>query len=262
MKEHKYQLFELASSRIRVVVLLPDPWEGLSTYPSLRPLYRQPLVSYGLNDRLWIRFAAHSLAAGTRSRLWGNESYSTLHFRLIPCGEHPVPSFPREYYVGPRSSHQESPRAQYETLSERSAQVVRTSEIYRSATRVIIWPAAAVDRRGLAMSTSHFFGTQVEYTQNGHYLPASGCSMLRWSLPDMNLGYDGDTLDSLYHLANRPWFTRLWVLQEAQLANNGSIVKCGEDEVLWPVFRCVMLCAQKETSGIPRHLRSLLAGHA
>ncbi|RYO87695.1 hypothetical protein DL766_009692 [Monosporascus sp. MC13-8B] len=142
------------------------------------------------------------------------------------------------------------------------AQVLRMSEIYRSATRVIIWLGGAADRSGLAMSTVHFLGTQVEYTQNAKYLPAPGCSMPRWFLPDVDLGYDGDTLDSLYHLANRPWFARLWVLQEAQLANNDSIVKCGEDEVPWPPFRRAVLCLQRKTSGIPKHLRSCLVAHA
>ncbi|RYP77330.1 hypothetical protein DL770_007097 [Monosporascus sp. CRB-9-2] len=59
------------------------------------------------------------------------------------------------------------------------------------------------------MPTIQFLGKHVEDTQNGQYLPTPRCSVLRWFLPDLNLGYEGDTLDSLYHLADRPRFTRL-----------------------------------------------------
>ncbi|RYP26045.1 hypothetical protein DL768_011855 [Monosporascus sp. mg162] len=58
------------------------------------------------------------------------------------------------------------------------------------------------------------------------------------------------------------WRTRLWVLQEAQVANNDSIVKCGEDEVPWLLFHRAVLCLQRKTSGIPKNLRSRLAVHA
>lgn len=40
----------------------------------------------------------------------------------------------------------------------------------------------------------------------------------------------------------RPYFERLWIMQEVMLANGKAIVVCGHDEVPWYYFVRAMLC--------------------
>jgi hypothetical protein len=145
---------------------------------------------------------------------------------------------------------------------ERSAQVLHMGSIYSRAKSVIIWLGSTAAQSGKAMSTLSFLATQVEYTPDTQFLPAPGCTKPDWYLMDSDLGFDGETLTALYDLFGRSWFQRLWVLQEAQLASSESVVKCGHDEVPWPLFRRAVLCLVRRTKGLPRGFRMRLAAHA
>jgi hypothetical protein len=59
-------------------------------------------------------------------------------------------------------------------------------------------------------------------------------------------------------LFRRPWFTRLWVIQEVVLSIN-PYVKCGKVEALWDDFAA--WCLDLEVSGILRWLESDAEGH-
>lgn len=145
---------------------------------------------------------------------------------------------------------------------ERSAQVLRMGSIYGRATRVIIWLGAPAAQSAKAMSTLNFLASQLEYTLDTQFLPAPGCTRPDWYLTDSDLGFDDQTLDALYQLLGYGWFQRLWVLQEAQLAGSDSVVKCGHDEVQWPLFRRALLCLFRRRQGLSKAFRARLAAHA
>ncbi|RYP30972.1 hypothetical protein DL767_005979 [Monosporascus sp. MG133] len=143
-------------------------------------------------------------------------------------------------------------------LEERSTQLLHMGEIYKLAVRVIIWLGPTADESNTAMSNLDYLGSQLEISRQGNVFPRPGCQQPRWSYAATDLPYSDQIWESLYHLFARPWFSRLWVLQEAQLANESSVVKCGEDEVTWPVFRRAVICLNAKSNGPSRGLRRLL----
>lgn len=57
-----------------------------------------------------------------------------------------------------------------------------------------------------------------------------------WFLGACDLPYSTETWDAIRHLIELPWLDRLWVCQEAQLANFRATIRCGKDEC-WFNFR-------------------------
>lgn len=50
----------------------------------------------------------------------------------------------------------------------------------------------------------------------------------------------------MYELLGRPWFERVWIVQEIQLANVDSSLQCGSSVISWPIFRRAVLCLQSK----------------
>ena len=145
-----------------------------------------------------------------------------------------------------------------EDLQERSNQVVRMGDIYQLASRVIIWLGPAADDSGIALSKLQFLGKQVEYTRRRRFVPSPGCQEPDWFSSSYELPYTQEDWNAIYHLTSRSWFERLWVLQEAQLARSTSVVKCGQDEIPWRLFRRAILCLNNKKVGPPKNLRPRL----
>lgn len=57
--------------------------------------------------------------------------------------------------------------------------------------------------------------------------PAPGAAHPDWCRGGVELPYNMSTWQSILDLVNRPWFDRLWVTQEIQLANEQAVVQCG-----------------------------------
>ncbi|KAI1270067.1 HET-domain-containing protein [Xylariaceae sp. FL1019] len=126
---------------------------------------------------------------------------------------------------------------------ERSEQVVRMHQIYCNASRVVAWLGLEFPDARLAMSTVEYIGKQVEFTRDRVLMARPGCDQPTWGDDeDALLPYDNRTLDAIAQLCSRPWFERLWVLQEMQLASPVSILKCGKHEVDWSLFRRAIMC--------------------
>jgi hypothetical protein len=62
------------------------------------------------------------------------------------------------------------------------------------------------------------------------------------------LPYNHETWLAIHNLLLRPWFKRVWVVQEIQLTNRNAVLKCGYDEISWMHFRyAVALVWQKDS---------------
>ncbi|MCJ1246985.1 hypothetical protein MMC30_004196 [Trapelia coarctata] len=125
---------------------------------------------------------------------------------------------------------------------ERNEQVTRMEDIYKFAHRVVVWLGPSSNNSKLAISTLGYLGNQVEYTRDHYHGPSPHCTKSGWYANSTKLPYEGETWQALHDLLGRPWFERLWVLQEIQLANRHAIIQCGDDEVLWYSFRRAILC--------------------
>jgi hypothetical protein len=120
---------------------------------------------------------------------------------------------------------------------ERNAQVKRMRYIYALAYRVVIWLGPADDSSGLALSTLEYLGKQLLYTTIRSRCRAPNAEQPMWYRAlHTHLPYDEATWHSLSKLLHRPWFDRLWVIQEVQLGNRHSIIQCGSDVISWILF--------------------------
>ncbi|KAI0456300.1 hypothetical protein F5B21DRAFT_502493 [Xylaria acuta] len=118
----------------------------------------------------------------------------------------------------------------------------------------------------LALSTLEYLGQQVQYTKDAYHFPQPSyaepnCVEPDCYRPDCLLPYSAE-IWTFQNIWSRPWFNRLWVLQEIHLAGPDSVMKCGDDEILWSSFRRAIICICNKDGGAPEGaymlLRSLL----
>ncbi|XXG94910.1 hypothetical protein Hte_001169 [Hypoxylon texense] len=126
-------------------------------------------------------------------------------------------------------------------IDERNEQVQRMDNIYKYASRVVVWIGPSTPESDVAMLTLQHLGEQVALTNQYSRFPLPGASEPTWYQPDTHLPFDDNVWDSIQQLLDRPWFSRLWIIQEVQLANIHSILQCGKVEIPWTEFRHAIL---------------------
>ncbi|KAI0443054.1 heterokaryon incompatibility protein-domain-containing protein [Xylaria telfairii] len=122
---------------------------------------------------------------------------------------------------------------------EKGPQVAMMCEIYRLASRVVVWLGPEENHSDRAMSCLEHMGSQVDYGLTLSPLPGADKSMSDIAVP---IPLEAADLSHLYHLICRPWFERLWVRQEIMLASKGAVVLCGSSVVPWSLFRRGCAC--------------------
>lgn len=116
---------------------------------------------------------------------------------------------------------------------ERGSQVALMGEIYRSATRTAIWLGEADDTTELAMEAIDILLQQLRQESGLHgslkafLYDARG--VVRSSTTEIPSSCDSEALQILFR---KPWFSRLWVVQEAILGRQ-AICYCGKYQVDW-----------------------------
>lgn len=115
-----------------------------------------------------------------------------------------------------------------EDLNERSAQVAAMKDIFSSCDRVLVW-------LGSAPQTDLLVDEIVEMRYRKDHLPSSLTSEDVLSL---------QALKEVYELTRRPWFDRLWVLQESAPGIVSEVIFCSghfrwSREELASAFRAV-----------------------
>ncbi|KAL6879465.1 hypothetical protein HDV57DRAFT_509950 [Trichoderma longibrachiatum] len=129
--------------------------------------------------------------------------------------------------------------------SEKSAEILKMSDIYVKAKRVIIWLGPESDKSGIAIKHLSHVGKQVKMDWRWEHfgMGVEEGKDPRWAYGNYPLPFDRTTWHSIKMLISRPWFERLWVWQEATLAQeNDAIMLCGRDEMRWDDFRQAIMC--------------------
>ncbi|KAK5988898.1 Heterokaryon incompatibility 6-like protein [Cladobotryum mycophilum] len=103
-------------------------------------------------------------------------------------------------------------------LAERNHQVTLMSQIYSQAAQVVIYLGEAGDNSNLAID----FMTERDN-------PSAGTTSL--SFPKST-----SLIQALEKFFRRPWFTRVWVIQEVILSSNG-IAYCGDKKLSWSAVK-------------------------
>ncbi|KAI8631090.1 HET-domain-containing protein [Xylariaceae sp. FL1651] len=141
---------------------------------------------------------------------------------------------------------------------ERSKQVQRMGQIFSLAGRVVAWLGPSFPDSSLALTTLSSIGQQLEWTRDKVPLPSPQCSHPDWHSEKVCLPFGTKEFAAITQLCKAEYFGRLWVVQELQLGNAESIIKCGSEEIPWPLFRRAVLCIHYKPDGIPPDLRDTL----
>lgn len=139
-------------------------------------------------------------------------------------------------------------------IAERNVQVKRMKDIYRRSYRTIIWLGQAENDSSNALTMLDYLGRQCEGTVSGIIIDSPGAEHMDWYGPGTSLPWTPKTWDSVMVLLNRPWFDRVWVLQEALLSGSRAIVQCGSCTIPWSMLRKAMLALAAKV-GLPADLR-------
>lgn len=122
-------------------------------------------------------------------------------------------------------------------LSERSREVRRMRDIYRLAFRVVMYLGPGSSNSGLALSTLSYLGQQVETSKTSFVLPAPERRETDWWFSAPHIPRYDRRRQAIMDLIMRPFFQRLWIIQEMQLANHRAVVQAGDAQVPWYYVR-------------------------
>jgi len=125
---------------------------------------------------------------------------------------------------------------------EKGIQIQRMPNIYTLARRVVVWLGPEGNDSQLALHTLQYLSREFEGTLDGHRFCSPDFGEPGWFHRDHELPYDEPTWTSIYRLLQRAWFTRLWTVQEAALANRMATVQCGMDIILLSELRRAVQC--------------------
>jgi hypothetical protein len=145
-------------------------------------------------------------------------------------------------------------------LTERNLQVNRMGDIFHYAQRVVVWLGLASFDSALALRVLSRMGDQVEYSKSQFLFPAPD-HMVQGLYTNTYASYidsDPETWYAVHDLICRPWFYRLWIVQEIVLANPSALIQCGKDVIQWrQLRRAITACFHMNfPRGSPRSLRA------
>lgn len=132
---------------------------------------------------------------------------------------------------------------------ERSIQVDIMYQIYSYAAEVVVWLGVESEHSNLAIKLINFFGrflydTGVEssyfymYHQEVHDKIAEKETEV-WTAAECQGLIIPEAWEAVARLLEKPWWTRLWIVQEIALAKNVKVV-CGDMEMLWMDFLALL----------------------
>lgn len=191
------------------------------------------------------------------SYVWGPTVNSvTIDVRGFPPGGHNTLSVTRNVAVALR--HLRSPSVRrtlwvdaicidQKNARERSEQVLRMADIFRMASRVVIWLGPESSDSDLAIRLLAHQGLMAQFDPERFSLTPTllGEPGPHWADVKEPLPYGETELRAIEGLLYRQWFERLWVVQEV-LVNPHALVVCGTSETTWQLlFRAILSLAFK-----------------
>ncbi|KAK1753786.1 heterokaryon incompatibility protein-domain-containing protein [Echria macrotheca] len=125
---------------------------------------------------------------------------------------------------------------------EKSQQIRRMGTIYAAASRVVAWLGPEENNSNIAIRALIEIAEQIFDTTDNDMGPSPDATWINWHHPHTVLPYSQLVWESLYHLLNRKWFRRLWIVQEIALANSQAVFQCGNDVIPRSMFRRAVCC--------------------
>ncbi|KAI1292920.1 heterokaryon incompatibility protein-domain-containing protein [Xylaria venustula] len=128
---------------------------------------------------------------------------------------------------------------------EKGPCIAMMGDIYRRASRVVVWLGEAENNSIEAMEHLKWMGERIDVNFFRQLMRPSPDFETDYTLSDRTqpLPFDEDEHFSLHALFCRPWFDRLWIRQEIGLANQASaVVSCGNQTIPWLTFKRAWAC--------------------
>ncbi|CAM1508647.1 Fc.00g054950.m01.CDS01 [Cosmosporella sp. VM-42] len=137
-------------------------------------------------------------------------------------------------------------------LTERGQQVARMRDIYVSAWQVVTWLGPAADDSSLAMTALHWMSGQAKkrdplegFYQESRFIDARPL-FVTW--PTYRSPLRKEVYKALFFFLSRPYWRRMWILQEAAMARADSPVICGNKCLAWEkVYDSALFIAKDES---------------
>ncbi|KAK0708678.1 heterokaryon incompatibility protein-domain-containing protein, partial [Lasiosphaeris hirsuta] len=141
-------------------------------------------------------------------------------------------------------------------LEERSGQVAVMGDIFKLATRVVVWLGPEDDTSNTACEL--LAAVSEEGASSGQpctVKPKPGSKSTAEQLHRSNWYlFDSCQSEAVYALLHRPWFKRVWILQEIGLASPTTIIICGKKTIPWLQFKEALrfICVEGSSLPLPR----------
>ncbi|KAI1746970.1 heterokaryon incompatibility protein-domain-containing protein [Xylaria castorea] len=125
-------------------------------------------------------------------------------------------------------------------IDERNIQVTRMADIFSQASQVIAWLDPPREMAETAIRALNKIGQSLEMPLwENRVLPSPG-STANWYHRQFQMPLSDKEWESIFYLCKLPWFSRVWVIQEALLGRMKTILLCGQSDISWTVFGCAL----------------------
>ena len=122
-------------------------------------------------------------------------------------------------------------------INERSQQVARMRDIYALAWQVVLWLGPEADNSELALNAVHWMARRMSVREpmDGFYREGRTIDarplFIKW--PTYRSPFKKEVYKALFHLLDRAYWHRMWILQEVSMAREDAPVICGDRCLSW-----------------------------
>jgi len=127
-------------------------------------------------------------------------------------------------------------------VAEKNQQVLRMTDVYNLAYRVVLWLGPASPSSTDVITTLKYVGAQLEFLMHNLRVVSAHATEPEWYLAHSDLRFSDQTWNNILAFLQRSRFWRVWIVQEVQLANRRAIVMCGAAEIPWSGLRRALCC--------------------
>ncbi|RGP72899.1 hypothetical protein FLONG3_6537 [Fusarium longipes] len=135
---------------------------------------------------------------------------------------------------------------------ERGHQVARMGDIYRSAWQVAIWLGPSNQDSELAFSALHWLSQESKRPKPmaNFYRESPSIDMrplfIMW--PRYSSPMRKEVYKALFHFFTRPYWRRMWIVQEVAMGNPNSPILCGDQCISWQdLYQAVQVISSDES---------------
>jgi hypothetical protein len=139
---------------------------------------------------------------------------------------------------------------------EKGHQVLLMADVYRLATRVVVWLGHDGDHAREAVKELSYLGKQVEITPYT-VISAPECDEPTWQNAEIDIPLTQMAYEAIETFLQSDYFNRVWVYQEVKLANLESVFKFGTAELSLVAFRKALVCLYHRQKPRSANLRML-----